>query len=119
MGSRLEAKVDFSKIKRGDCSYGLYAVIDPAEANKGYSLQFWWWALAMGKIAGWKYYVSRISSPVSHEMLKRLGAETLAEIEHEGEKMWMDRIDFSKPWPSYSMLQQMRNANKKVHKAKL
>jgi len=52
-------------------------------------------------------------------MMKKLGADTLAEVEFGGEKMWMDRIDFSKPWPSYSMLKQMKDANRKVHKAKL
>jgi len=38
----------------------------------------------MGKLAGWKYYYSRISSPISHEMMKKLGADTLAEVEFDG-----------------------------------
>jgi hypothetical protein len=34
----------------------------------------------MGKIGGWKYYYSRISSEVSLKMLKKLGAEELASV---------------------------------------
>jgi len=49
-------------------------VIDPDYANKGYSLRFWWQALALGKVLGWKYYYSRISSPVSLKMVQKLGA---------------------------------------------
>lgn len=41
-GERLEEKVDYSDLKKGDAVYGLYAVIDPAEANKGLSLYYWW-----------------------------------------------------------------------------
>lgn len=41
-GERLEEKVDYSELKKGDAVYGLYAVIDPAEANKGLSLYYWW-----------------------------------------------------------------------------
>lgn len=122
-GARLQAKVDFSNIKRGEAVYGLYGVIDPSEANKGHSLQFWWNLFAMGKIGGWKYYYSRISSPVSLKMLVKLGAEVLAEVDCENEKMWMARIDLTKPWPSYSMLKQMEAAHRtnknKEPKAKL
>ena len=82
-GKKLEDKVDFSGLKRGDAIYGLYGVIDPSEAGKGYSLQFWWNLFAIGKVAGWKYYYSRISSAVSLKMLMKLGAECLAEIELE------------------------------------
>ena len=82
-GEKLQSKVDFSNIKRGECIYGLYGVIDPSEANKGHSLQFWWYSFAMGKIGGWKYYYSRISSPVSLKMLLKLGAEVLAEVDCE------------------------------------
>ena len=88
-GEKLQAKVDFSDLKRGDAIYGLYGVIDPSEANKGHSLQFWWNLFAMGKIGGWKYYYSRISSPVSLKMLQKLGAEVIAEADCENEKMWM------------------------------
>jgi hypothetical protein len=38
------------------------------------------------------------------------------------EKFWMIRLDFSKPFPSYSMLQQMtakKNADNKEVQAKL
>ena len=82
-GQRLQAKLDFSEFKRGEAIYGLYGVIDPSEANKGYSLQFWWNLFAMGKIGGWKYYYSRISSPLSLKMLLKLGAEILAEVDCE------------------------------------
>ena len=78
-GERLMAKLDFSHLKRGDAIYGLYGVIDPSESNQGHSLQFWWNLFAIGKIGGWKYYYSRISSPVSLKMLQKLGAEVLAE----------------------------------------
>lgn len=60
--------------------YGLYGVIDPDYANKGYSLTFWWQCFALGKvIGGWKYYYSRVSNPLSLKMLQKLGAEVLAE----------------------------------------
>ena len=84
-GKILESKLDLSGLKKGDAGYGPYAVIDPAEASKGYSLKFWWEALALGKLAGWKYYYSRISSPVSLNMLLKLGAEIVAEANVEGE----------------------------------
>ena len=29
-GEKLQQKVDFSNIKRGECIYGLYGVIDPS-----------------------------------------------------------------------------------------
>jgi hypothetical protein len=29
-GEKLQAKVDLSQLKRGDCAYGLYGVIDPS-----------------------------------------------------------------------------------------
>lgn len=84
-GKVLESKLDLSGLKKGDAGYGPYAVIDPNEASKGYSLIFWWEALALGKLAGWKYYYSRISSPVSLKMLLKLGAEIVAEANVEGE----------------------------------
>ena len=59
--------------------YGLYGVIDPSEASKGHSLKFWWNLFALGKVGGWRYYYSRVSSPVSFKMLMQLGAENLAE----------------------------------------
>jgi hypothetical protein len=71
----LETKVDYSQLKRGEAIYGLYGVIDPDEASKGHSLKFWWNLFAIGKLGGWRYYYSRISSPVSLKMLKQLGAE--------------------------------------------
>ncbi len=73
-GQQLEKQLDLSEFKHGDLIYGLYAVIDPEYANKGYSLRFWWQCLAVGKVAGWKYYYSRISSPISLKMVQKLGA---------------------------------------------
>lgn len=67
----------------------------------------------MGKIGGWKYYYSRISSPVSLKMLVKLGAEVLAEVDCENEKLWMIRIDLTKPWPSFSMLKELTKINAK------
>ena len=58
----------------------------------------------MGKISGWKYYYSRISSEVSLKMLMKLGAECVAEITADNEKIWMIRINLENPFPSYSML---------------
>lgn len=116
-GERLQAKLDFSNLKRGEAIYGLYGVIDPCEANKGYSLQFWWNLFAIGKVGGWRYYYSRISSAVSLKMLQKLGAEVLAEADCDNEKMWMIRIDLHKPFPTYSMIKQMTTA--KQPKAKL
>lgn len=73
-GKELEKQLDFTGLKRGDACYGPYAVIDPKEASQGYSLKFWWECFAYGKVSGWKYYYSRISSPVSLKMLLKLGA---------------------------------------------
>jgi hypothetical protein len=53
-------------------------------------------------------------------MLLKLGAEVLAEVDCENEKMWMVRVDLTRPWPSYSMIKQMTEAKKKKQpKAKL
>jgi hypothetical protein len=71
-------------LRRGDAAYGPYAVIDPKEAGSGLSLKFWWYCFAHGKISGWRYYYSRISSPVSLKMLLKLGAEIVAETTVEG-----------------------------------
>jgi hypothetical protein len=78
-GKDLEDQIDTKFLKKGEAIYGLYAVIDPDYSKKGYSLGFWWQCFAMAKIVGWKYYYSRISSPVSLKMLQQLGAEVLAE----------------------------------------
>lgn len=108
---------------KGDLIYGLYAVIDPDYANKGYSLRFWWQCLAVGKVAGWKYYYSRISSPISLKMVLKLGAEVVGETEFvDGdfkEKFWMIRLDFSKPFPSYSMLKELSRKPAREVQAKL
>ena len=77
-GKRLERSLDLTGIKRGDVIYGLYGVIDPNYAKMGYSVDFWWFAFATAR-ANWKYYYSRISSPVSLKMLQKLGAEIIAE----------------------------------------
>ena len=73
-GKNLEKKVHYKDFGRGEAIYGLYGVIDPEEAGKNLSLNFWWQSFALGKVGGWKYYYSRISSPVSLKMLQRLGA---------------------------------------------
>lgn len=41
-GQELESKLDIKDLKRGDAVYGLFGVIDPNYANRGYSLSFWW-----------------------------------------------------------------------------
>lgn len=82
-GKILENQLDLKGIKRGEAIYGLFGVIDPNEAKGGYSLKFWWHLFNIGKVAGWKYYYSRISSPVSLKMLKQLGAEVLGEVSVE------------------------------------
>jgi len=41
-------------------------------------LAFWWHCFVSGQVGGWKYYYSRISSPISLKMLLQLGAEVLA-----------------------------------------
>ena len=63
-GRKLESKCEMSEIKRGECIYGLYGVIDPDHASKGYSLKFWWNLFAIGKLGGWKYYYSRIDNAI-------------------------------------------------------
>ena len=76
--------MNITDFKRGDACYGPYAVIDPNEASQGYSLKFWWELFAYGKLGGYKYYYSRITSPVSMNMLLKLNAEIVAETEVEG-----------------------------------
>jgi hypothetical protein len=49
-------------IRRGEICYGLYGVIDPQFANKGYSLRFWSTQFSLGKAFGWKCYYSRFSN---------------------------------------------------------
>jgi hypothetical protein len=61
--------VDISQIKRGETVVGVYAVIDPAYASKGYSIKFWWQCLAIGKSVGWKTYYSRSSNIYSRKGL--------------------------------------------------
>lgn len=114
-GRNLDSKVDYSGLKRGDAIYGLYGVMDPSEAGKNYAFKFWWNQFAVGKMGGWHYYYSRISSPVSLKLLKRLGAEVIAEVDVVGsadEKMWMIRIDLTKPFPSYTQLMSLMSAKK-------
>ena len=114
-GKVLENKLNLTGIKRGDAIYGLFGVIDPNEANGVYSLKFWWHCFNIGKVAGWKYYYSRISSPVSLKMLKQLGAEVLGEVsvENNQEKLWMIRIELANPLPTYKMLMAMSQNKKK------
>lgn len=64
------------------------------------------------KYGGWKYYYSRLSSAASLKVLCKLGAEVMAEVEFDGEKLWMVRVDFSKTYPSYTMLKSMLSAAK-------
>ena len=110
-GKELEAQIDFKSFKRGEAVYGTYAVIDPAAASQGYSPKFWWECLSAGKVAGYKYYYSRISSPVSLKMLMKLGSEVVGETVVEAgdkvEKIWMTRLDLTKPFPSYAMIEAM------------
>ncbi len=96
---------------RGENIYGFYGVIDPDYAGLGLSLKFWWNLFSIGKIAGWNYYYSRISSEISLKMLKKLGAEelghTTVKTSSGEEHVWMIRIDLRAPFPSYSMLNAM------------
>ena len=79
-------------------------------------MKFWWYQYAMGKVGGWKYYYSRVSSPVSLKLLQRLGGQVLADVDVVGSegkhKMWMIRIDFSKPFLSYTQLTKMLETQK-------
>lgn len=111
-GEVLQNKCDFSQLKRGDALYGPYGVLDPNVAGKGLSLEFWWYLIIEAKSTGWKYYYSRLSSEASLKMLCRLGAEVLAEVEFEGDKLWMVRVDFSKSYPSFTQLKAMAQALK-------
>ena len=101
----------------------MFGVIDPDYANRGYSLSFWWQCFARGKVGGWRYYYSRLSSPVSLKMLKQLGAEVVAEAEVKSEagdsKVWMIRIDLHNPLPNMSMLTAMSKRKSKQPEASL
>lgn len=65
----LEGTVDLSQAKRGEIVVGVYGVIDPDYASKGYSLKFWWLCMAVGKACGWKTYYSRSSNIYSRKAL--------------------------------------------------
>lgn len=41
---------------------GVFGVIDPDYASKGYSIKFWWMCTAIGKAVGWKNYYCRASN---------------------------------------------------------
>ena len=52
-------------------------------------------------------------------MLFALGAEVIAEVEVQGEKdekLWMTRMDLTKPFPSYKMLEAIAANNKERKK---
>jgi hypothetical protein len=117
-GRNLDKKVDWSRHKKGDALYGLYGVIDPAESGKKHALKFWWGQSAIGKACGWKYFYSRITSPVSLALLKKLGAKVVAEVDVVGatnEKMWMIELDLAHFNLSYTqMLKMMSQARPKI-----
>ena len=86
-------------------------------------MKFWWNQFAIGKVGGWRYYYSRISSPVSLNLLLRLGAQIIADVDVVGtngkHKMWMIQIDLQKPFPSYSNLASLMSQNTTNNKPKL
>lgn len=69
VGEALEGSVDTSKLQRGDVVIGVFGVIDPYYASKGYSIAFWWQCMAIGKAAGWKTYYTRSSNIYSKKAL--------------------------------------------------
>ena len=83
-GKNLDKKLDYTQFQQGEVSYGLYGVIDPDYAGKNYPFKFWWYQFALGKVAGWKYFYSRVSSPISLRLLQRLGAKILADVDVVG-----------------------------------
>lgn len=105
-GKNLDEKLDYSQFKPGEVCYGLYGGIDPIEAGNQAAIKFWWYQVAMGKLGGWKYFYSRLSSPISLKLLERLGGEIVAQTDVVGsegkQKMWMIRIDLRKPFPCLS-----------------
>lgn len=115
-GRILDTKVDYQGFKNGEVSYGLYGVIDPSEAGNRHAMKFWWYQFAAGKVGGWKYYYSRLSSEVSLKLLLRLGAEVIAETDVIGlegkHKMWMIRIDLRGPLLSYSQMAKLMSKPK-------
>ncbi len=104
---------------------GVYGVIDPDYASKGYAIIFWWMCLALCKAAGWKTYYCRSSNIYSRKGLERLGAVTVKEYElvdaDVKEKFWLVKMDVTKPAISYSMLKQImeEKKEKKTPKPKL
>ena len=59
--------MDLTGVKRGEIVVGVYAVMDPDYASKGYSILFWWICMTIGKLAGWKTYYSRSSNIYSRK----------------------------------------------------
>lgn len=77
-GKELEKNIDITNLKKGEAMYGHFGVIDPKIGNKGISLKFWWYMIAISKAAGWKYYYTRMSNIVSLKMALTLRAEIVA-----------------------------------------
>jgi len=111
-GINLEQQLDLSEFKQGEVCYGTLGAIDPHESGNQAATRFWWYQAAMGKLGGWKYFFSRVSSPISLKLLQRLGGEVIAETEVAGsqgkQRMWMVMIDLRKPMFSYrQMMEQL------------
>ena len=109
-GRHLEGQLNLSSFKAGEVCYGMMGCVDPKEAGKQAATLFWLHQVTLGKLAGWKYFFSRISSPVSLRLLQKMGGEVIAETEIAGlegeQKMWMVKIDLRKPDCSPSQMRQ-------------
>jgi hypothetical protein len=80
-GSLVERVIPKQHDRRGEAVYGAFAAVAPEHSFKGYSLWFWLEGFKLMQQAGYKTYYSRMSSPVSLFLLKKIGAVEIGEVE--------------------------------------
>lgn len=74
-GQKVEEVFPSFHHRNGDAVYGAFAAMAPEHSFKGYSLWFWIEGFKLMQTVGYKTYYSRMSSPVSLLLLKKIGAE--------------------------------------------
>lgn len=103
-GAEVESIIPSLHDRPGEAVYGAFAAIAPEHSFKGYSLWFWIEGFKLMQQVGYKNYYSRMSSPVSLFLLKKIGAVPINEIEFteeevKGQKLVLVRIDLTKRLP--------------------
>jgi hypothetical protein len=73
-GAKVEKPLQEAHYKKNEAIYGAFAAIAPEHSFKGYSLWFWIEGFKLMQKVGFTSYYSRMSSPISLFLLKKLGA---------------------------------------------